>query len=139
MQLTALQFRECTLEHSVEEASFGLTIHGKKYRVAPHQNIDFAHTVEASKSAVGVLNIGKDIFDVYEFAELGPHQNLDTLTARELQITKLIAHGMCDKAIARELGISENTVREHLRRVFHKLAITKRTSLVARCIRSGLD
>ncbi len=139
MQLTALRIREHTLEVEGEIANFGLTIYGKKYRVAPHLTSDFVETGQETKSAVGILNVGEAIYDVYECAEQDPHQSLDALTARELQITKLIAHGMCDKAIARELGISENTVREHLRRVFHKLAITKRTSLVARCIRSGLD
>jgi DNA-binding NarL/FixJ family response regulator len=54
----------------------------------------------------------------------------EILTARELQIAHFVAQGKCDKLTARELGISENTVREHLRRIFHKLQITKRTSLV---------
>jgi DNA-binding CsgD family transcriptional regulator len=61
------------------------------------------------------------------------------LTARELQIAFLIADGKCDKAVARELGISDNTVREHLRRVFHKLQITKRTSLVVLLVKSCSD
>ena len=67
-------------------------------------------------------------------------KNLATvLTARELQIAFLIADGKCDKAVARELGISDNTVREHLRRVFHKLQITKRTSLVVLLVKSCSD
>lgn len=57
------------------------------------------------------------------------------LTSRELQIACLVSEGKCDKIVARELGISENTVREHLRRVFHKLQISKRTSLVALVVR----
>ena len=60
----------------------------------------------------------------------GPNGPQKTLTGRELQIAYLIAEGKCDKIIGRELGISENTVREHLRRIFNKLHIAKRTSLV---------
>src|SRR5262245_48336068 len=40
------------------------------------------------------------------------------LTSRELQIAYSIADGKCDKVIAHDLGISEYTVREHMRRIF---------------------
>lgn len=54
------------------------------------------------------------------------------LTSRELQIACSVADGKGDKVIAYELGISEHTVREHVRRIFHKLNVAKRTALVAR-------
>jgi DNA-binding CsgD family transcriptional regulator len=54
-----------------------------------------------------------------------------SLTARELQVAHAIAEGKSDKETARLLGISEYTVREHVRRVFHKLNVSKRTTLVA--------
>lgn len=56
------------------------------------------------------------------------------LTSRELQIAYSVADGKCDKVIAHELGISEYTVREHMRRIFHKLNVTKRSMLVAQLI-----
>ncbi len=59
------------------------------------------------------------------------------LSARELQIARAIAEGMSDKEVARSLGISEYTVREHVRRVFHKLNLSKRTALVALLMEVG--
>ena len=61
------------------------------------------------------------------------------LTSRELQITHFVAEGKCDKVIAHELGISEYTVREHMRRIFHKLKVSKRAALVARMIGQLLE
>ena len=56
------------------------------------------------------------------------------LTSRELQIAYSVADGKCDKVIAHDLGISEYTVREHMRRIFHKLKVSKRAALVAQLI-----
>jgi DNA-binding CsgD family transcriptional regulator len=53
------------------------------------------------------------------------------LTSRELQIAYAVADGKCDKVIAHDLGISEYTVREHMRRIFHKLKVSKRAAVVA--------
>jgi DNA-binding CsgD family transcriptional regulator len=60
----------------------------------------------------------------------------DLLTSRELQIAYSVADGKCDKVIAHDLGISEYTVREHMRRIFHKLKVSKRAALVAQLITS---
>jgi DNA-binding CsgD family transcriptional regulator len=59
-----------------------------------------------------------------------PEDRLDSLTARELQIAHRISDGACDKVIAHTLGISEYTVREHVRRIFSKLGVCKRTAIV---------
>ena len=63
---------------------------------------------------------------------LSPSSSL--LTSRELQIAYSVADGKCDKVIAYDLGISEYTVREHMRRIFHKLKVSKRAALVAQLI-----
>lgn len=55
---------------------------------------------------------------------------LQSLTGRELQIAHKIGAGKSDKIMAYELGISEYTVREHVRRIFSKLQVSKRASLV---------
>lgn len=58
------------------------------------------------------------------------------LTQRELMVGSMIADGLTDKEIARKLGISSHTVREHCRRACAKLGITKRSALV-RCLFSS--
>lgn len=59
---------------------------------------------------------------------------LQALTPRELQVCELIAAGRCDKQIARTLAISGYTVREHIRRIFAKLHISRRSAVPARLI-----
>lgn len=66
-----------------------------------------------------------------------PDDRLDSLTARELQIAHRISDGHCDKVIAHALGISEYTVREHVRRIFSKLGVCKRTAIVRLLWRSN--
>ncbi|MGD0880595.1 MAG: response regulator transcription factor [Acidimicrobiales bacterium] len=54
----------------------------------------------------------------------------EQLTAREAEVVGLVARGMSNKAIARQLGISTRTVEGHLNHVFDKLGILSRTELV---------
>ena len=53
---------------------------------------------------------------------------LVTLTPREKQILRLIAHGLSDKSIAWLLAISENTVNFHLKNIYRKLGVHNRTN-----------
>lgn len=50
-------------------------------------------------------------------------------TAREIEILKLLASGMSNKQIARELGSSPNTVRNQIHAVFRKAGVSNRTEL----------
>lgn len=54
-----------------------------------------------------------------------------SLTSREAEMSRLILAGFGNKEIAGELGISENTVRNHIYNLYHKLGIQKRMDLVA--------
>ena len=60
----------------------------------------------------------------------------DILTRRELEIVMCVADGKCDKQIARLLGISGYTVREHIRRTCAKLGVSRRAAIVSLVIRS---
>ena len=51
------------------------------------------------------------------------------LSARELQVTLLAAKGLANKAIARELNITEGTIKLHLHKVYQKLGIEGRRAL----------
>jgi DNA-binding CsgD family transcriptional regulator len=56
---------------------------------------------------------------------------LDRLTQRELQIAKLVASGQTNAAIGKTLWITENSVKQALKRMFRKLEIASRAELVA--------
>ncbi len=60
------------------------------------------------------------------------------LTPRELDVVRLLAEGLANKAIAQRLDISEHTVKFHLNAVLGKLGAQSRTDAVVRAIRLGL-
>ena len=61
-----------------------------------------------------------------------------SLTAREQEVLALLTEGMPNRLIARRLGISESTVKNHLRAVFAKLDVADRTQAALLAVRSGL-
>ena len=60
------------------------------------------------------------------------------LTERELQVIMALAQGKSNKEIARDLDISEKTVRNHASNIYKKLHIFDRTQAVIYAIREGL-
>jgi DNA-binding CsgD family transcriptional regulator len=52
------------------------------------------------------------------------------LTARECQILEMLASGQSNKELARTLGISPNTVKTHLARLYEKLEVQKRVQAI---------
>jgi len=67
-----------------------------------------------------------------------PKEFYDGLTAREVEILKLIAMGQPNKQIARRLDISEKTVRNHVSNMYEKLHIYDRSQAVLYAVRKGL-
>ncbi len=61
-----------------------------------------------------------------------------SLTAREIEVLNLIAHGLGNKQIADQLGISEHTVKFHIGSIFNKLDASSRAEAVTLGIRAGL-
>lgn len=90
-----------------------------------------------SKIATFILNNIR-CFVVEASPENEPNkEDLSTiLTARELQIASLVAHGDPNKKIAKKLHISEWTVATHIRRIFAKLSVDSRAAMVYRCANS---
>ncbi|MGA2283429.1 MAG: response regulator transcription factor [Candidatus Dormibacteria bacterium] len=67
-----------------------------------------------------------------------PKDFYDGLTAREIEILKLIASGCANKQIAYKLSISEKTVRNHISNMYEKLQIFDRSQAVLYAARKGL-
>ncbi|WP_405977206.1 response regulator [Streptomyces sp. NBC_00158] len=65
-------------------------------------------------------------------------QLFPSLTSREVEVLELIARGHDNRRIARELALSEKTVRNHITHVFEKLQVTSRAEAVARARDAGL-
>lgn len=62
----------------------------------------------------------------------GRMNTIAELTARELQILGMVSHGLQNKLIAVECGLSEHTVKIHLHHIMRKLGVHNRTEAAAR-------
>jgi DNA-binding NarL/FixJ family response regulator len=87
-------------------------------------------SIMAQDIAQNMLNTFEGIRSEAEIAPL--------LTERELEVVKALARGKSNKEIARSLGISEKTVRNHASNIYKKLHIFDRTQAVIYAIRRGL-
>lgn len=67
-----------------------------------------------------------------------PPGTVEALSARELEVLRLVARGFTNRAIGVQLGISDRTVQGHLANVFGKLQVASRTEAVTRAIQLGL-
>jgi NarL family two-component system response regulator LiaR len=62
----------------------------------------------------------------------------EALTPRELDVLRLLARGLPNKLIARELGIAERTVKTHVSSILAKLGVTDRTQAALYAVREHL-
>jgi len=67
-----------------------------------------------------------------------PKEFYDGLTAREIEVLKLMANGQANKQIAYNLKISEKTVRNHISHIYEKLQIYDRAQAVLYAVRKAL-
>jgi DNA-binding NarL/FixJ family response regulator len=70
--------------------------------------------------------------------EIGAPQDLEVLTDRETDVLKLVAQGMANKQIARELFIGEKTVKTHVSNILMKLGVNSRTQAALHAARIGI-
>jgi DNA-binding NarL/FixJ family response regulator len=86
---------------------------------------DWAVSREQRNGAIGEI---EKINPFAEFQVKGANV-LMTLTEREREIVRLVSEGLSNKAIARQLNISDGTIKVHLHHIYQKLEINNRTVL----------
>jgi two-component system, NarL family, response regulator LiaR len=99
---------------------------------------EIARAVRAAHAGEALLDpmiAARLVAAIAEPAGARPEQRL---TPREREVLGLIGRGMPNKRIARELGVSEKTVKTHVGHVLAKLGVTDRTQAALHAVREGL-
>jgi DNA-binding NarL/FixJ family response regulator len=65
-------------------------------------------------------------------------QATDGMTAREIEVLKLMSSGLANKQIAYRLRISEKTVRNHISHIYEKIGVVDRAQAALYAVRKGL-
>jgi DNA-binding NarL/FixJ family response regulator len=107
---------------------------------------EVADTVRAVYGGQSLINPSMAAKLLAEFAamakrdgqERAPELPAPRLTDREMEVLKLVARGMNNRDIAKELFIAENTVKNHVRNILEKLQIHSRMEAVMVAVREKL-
>jgi DNA-binding NarL/FixJ family response regulator len=59
--------------------------------------------------------------------------HVDSLTPREYQVALLVGRGLCNKEIARELHLSDGTVKQHVHNILQKFGARSRYAVLLAC------
>jgi len=93
---------------------------------------------EAMLEAITTVHAGKRYVPSHIAAHLAERVMRTDLTAREVEILKMLAKGLTNKDIGRVLTISENTVRNHVVSIIGKLDVSDRTEAATTAIQRGI-
>jgi two-component system NarL family response regulator len=88
--------------------------------------------------AIRTVASGKRFLEPELARRLSARAATNSLSQRELDVLRLIAHGLVNKQVGAELGLSENTVKTHISRIMGKLEVHDRTSLAMKAVTLGL-
>jgi ATP/maltotriose-dependent transcriptional regulator MalT len=95
----------------------------------------FALELDAAGSAFEELRAAPDVAAIDELRGRGDSYGL---SARELEVLRLVAAGKSNREIASELVLSEHTVARHLQNIFRKLGVSSRTAAGGFAFEHGL-
>lgn len=95
-------------------------------------------TLDELVEGVRLVHRGARLLSPQAAARLAESVAGEPLTPREEEVLRLVVEGLCNKAIARQLGIAVGTVKSHLKSTFDKLNVESRTHAIAVAERRGL-
>jgi two-component system, NarL family, response regulator LiaR len=103
--------------------------------VEPKELVSAIRTVHAGDALLHPAAAARVMAELVESSRPEPAA---LLTPRETEVLALIARGQPNKVIARELGVSEKTVKTHVSNVLGKLGVSDRTQAALYAVREGL-
>ena len=127
-------YRRCCVEGGHEHIMTGPIIgNGKLIGTINFARVGISSAFNAQDlsnlSAVS-LHLSSCLANLRSQSELQSHQYFELLTKREIQIAYLVAKGLTNAEIGKELWISHNTVKQALKKMFQKLEVSSRITMV---------
>ena len=104
----------------------------------PEQLIAAIHTVAGGEALLSPTITKRVIKQFTRIPRPTAPKELDELTARELEVYRLIADGLSNNEIAQELYISDTTVKTHITHILQKLGLRDRVQAVVLAYQTGL-
>jgi DNA-binding NarL/FixJ family response regulator len=117
--------------------AFRFGAHGVVFRDEPVETLcKCIHAVHQGQVWANSMHLGYLLEALTQISpvRLTDARGADLLSKREDDVARLVAEGMSNRDISRELKLSEHTVRNYLFRVFEKLGISSRVELVLYCL-----
>jgi two-component system nitrate/nitrite response regulator NarL len=116
---------------------------GDASKIVPAQVMTHGGAAFVSKSeqpivlldTIAAVAAGRMIFPYIDVRSIYDNP-LSTLTRREMEVLADLASGRTNKQIARDLGISLNTIKFHVRNLFQKLGVNSRSQAISMYLRS---
>jgi DNA-binding NarL/FixJ family response regulator len=104
----------------------------------PEQLIAAVRTIAAGDALLSPAITKRVIAHFTRLGKHAPPRAVEGLTARELDVYRLITQGLSNAEIGRELFISETTVKTHVTRLLQKLDVRDRAQAIVLAYQSGL-
>jgi DNA-binding NarL/FixJ family response regulator len=104
----------------------------------PEQLIAAIRTVAAGDALLSPTVTKRVITRFAQLRQQAPPREVDELTERELDVFRLIARGLSNAEIGRELYISDTTVKTHITHILQKLGLRDRVQAVVLAYETGL-
>jgi DNA-binding NarL/FixJ family response regulator len=101
---------------------------------------EFIEMLDGLKRGEAAITRRSASYLMKQLAHPGPQQEKPVmpLSEREVEILRLLADGLSNKAISERVSLSENTVKYHLKNILHKLNVQNRTEAVMYALRNDL-
>ena len=90
------------------------------------------------RDAIRAAKEGRRVISPAAASDLAEYMGGDMLSERELQVLNRVARGLGNKQIAAELGVSEDTVKSHMKSILSKLDANDRTHAVVTAVKRGI-
>lgn len=106
-------------------------------RIGPRELTDAVKAAARGEASISPSTAARIMTEFARQSSARPRPG-DGLTPREQEVLALVAQGLRDKQVASALGLSEHTVRNHLRSTLDKLQLRNRVEAATYAVRSGL-